>query len=713
MWDHLMVANQTVAPSTATDPVQRAPFTLRGFLPSIVVIGSYLMIGFLAFWPIFKGFSRQYFATESDYELALWYLAWMPHALAHGLNPFFSNAIFAPHGVNLSANAAAPLLGIATTPIAWLSPVAKVNLLTVLAMPVSATAAFVVLRKWQVWLPAAALGGLIYGFSPYMVGQSLAHVSLTFVPLPPFIALTVASIVERRRSPRRLGVQLGLLVTAQYLISPEVLASVMICVVVALACIAIRRRRNVYQLIRALAVPVGVSLLLAAVVLVYPVWMLLAGPQHFTGPTRGTVQIYYNDLLNSVVPGPMQRVSLGMGSTGARLLSGDTVETDGYIGVPLLILSCYLFWWSRRSPRTQLAVILLVVAAVLGLGPHLAVDGRLSPIPLPFLMLNHLPLLDNLLPARMALEVGACLAALIAFGLDDMHRDPARADSGRRRSAILAAVTLTVLVVTWLPQWPYVRSQTVNMPAVVARAVPPGDPVVLTYPFPSVDGVQAMMWQAEDDFKFRLLGGYSYHPTSSGAPTPYPSLMTPPEVQQFLTASGGCSLCGSAVPVSPQLVASTRTFLSRYHVRSVVVDRSVGSGASVMELFNDALGHPKISVGHFAVWADWHAVPKHQVFPDLITKVLIPAKGVTLSGRAILDAAATDYLRITKVVFLLTDTTHHADIIAVAHSTRFGWVATWDTNSRPSGTYSLQSVAYDSGGRTTYSPGISVAVHNR
>jgi hypothetical protein len=404
-----------------------------------------------------------------------------------------------------------------------------------------------------------------------------------------------------------------------------------------------------------------------------------------------------------------------MGSTGARLLSGDIVETGGYIGVPVLILTCYLSWRSRRSPRTQLAVILLLVAAVLGLGPHLAIDGRLSPIPLPFLMLNHLPLLDNLLPARMALEVGACLAALIAFGLDDMHRDPAStAESGRRwRRAVLAAVALAVLVVTWLPQWPYVRSQAVTMPGVVARAVPPGNPVVLTYPFPSLFGMQAMMWQTEDDFKFRLNGGYSYHPTSSGAPISGASLMRPLEVQQFLTASGGCPLCGSAVPVSPQLVASTRTFLSRYHVRLVVVDRSVGNSGAVMELFNDALGHPKILAGHFAVWADWHGVPKHQVFPELITKVMIPANGVTLSGRAILDAAATHYLRITKVLFLLTDTRHHADMIAVAHLTAFGWVARWDTNSVPSGTYSLQSLAHDSGGRTTYSPGISITVHNR
>jgi len=110
----VMVLDRTVAPSTGTGPVQRMPSHLRGLLPPVVVIGSYLLIGFIAFWPILHGLSQQYFATEPDYDQAVWYLAWIPHALAHGLNPFFSEAILAPQGANLSANTAAPLLGLLT-----------------------------------------------------------------------------------------------------------------------------------------------------------------------------------------------------------------------------------------------------------------------------------------------------------------------------------------------------------------------------------------------------------------------------------------------------------------------------------------------------------------------------------------------------------------------------------------------------------------------
>ena len=131
-------------------------------------------------WHLIPDFSGRLFGKGADPILAMWFLSWVPHSLAHGLNPFFSHAIFVPVGVNLAQNTQAPLLGLLTAPFAvFLGPVARANLLMILAMPASATAAFVVLRKWRVWLPAAALGGLIYGFSPYAVGQALGHVVLS------------------------------------------------------------------------------------------------------------------------------------------------------------------------------------------------------------------------------------------------------------------------------------------------------------------------------------------------------------------------------------------------------------------------------------------------------------------------------------------------------------------------------------------------------
>ena len=117
-------------------------------------------------------------------------------------------------------------------------------------MPISATAAFVVLRLWRVWGPAAAIGGLVYGFSTFAVGQSLAHPFLVFCPLPPFIAYTVASILPRRGSPVRLGIATGLLLGGQYLCSQEIFTMVVLLIGWALFCIAARYPRRIIEVAR-------------------------------------------------------------------------------------------------------------------------------------------------------------------------------------------------------------------------------------------------------------------------------------------------------------------------------------------------------------------------------------------------------------------------------------------------------------------------------
>ena len=621
--DQFVAIHEVTHSHRPADQAASTPSAIRRALPSVVVIIGYLLIGIAAFWPEVPGVSRRLFGVDSDFAQSVWFLDWVPHALAHGLNPFFSNAIFVPNGVNLTQSTSSPLLGLITAPFTpVLNPVARANVLMVLGMPVSAAAAFVVLRRWSVWVPAAAIGGLMYGFSPYMVGQAVGHVELTFAPLPPFIALTIVSILRGSGSPTRLGVRLGLLVVAQYLISPEVLATVGLFTVGALTCVAISRRIEVAEMARRLWEPVGIALVLMAVLLAYPIWMLLAGPQHFTG-SLPTTNGYHTDLLNALVPGPEQRVSLGMRSLGARLdFQTNSTEAGGYIGAPLLVLAGFFLWRSRRSPRMQLAAVLLLAAVVLSFGPSLFVEGHQTNIPLPFLILDHLPLVDDILPSRLCYEAGACLAAVFAFGLDDLHRASARADprgtsrpwwTQRRGVAALVGAVVAVLVATQLPEWPYGAPAVSVLPAPLRQAVPRGDPVAITYPYETIFQMQPMLWQTQSGFDFRLLGGYAYHPDSTGRPTASPSVMRPPGLQRFLVWSVPFARTRSGpLSVSPELVSTTRTALSDYDVRLVIVDRAISGSGPVMKLFTDALGPPTLSSGQFSMWDDWHGRPRHE-----------------------------------------------------------------------------------------------------
>jgi hypothetical protein len=597
----------------------------RRIAASVAVVGAYLVLGLAAFWPDLWHISSTIFSAANlgDPQLSLWELSWEHYALLHGLNPFFSHAMFVPGGLNLGMNTATPLLGIITTPLAlFLGPVTILNLIALVAMPLSATAAFFVLRKWNVWIPAAAIGGLVYGFGPNTVGQNLdLHIYLTFIPLPPLIAATVVSIVQRRAVSWRRGLLLGGLFSAQYLIMPEVAAFIVLIGVAAIVFIAIRRP----ALVRELAMPVGATVLIAGfvtlVLLAYPVWMLVAGPQHVPTPPHPPNNPYdKNDLLNFFVPGPTQRVSFGMRTLGDTVVDRLITGENSYIGIPVLAVVGYLVYRARRVPRVQLATALLVLCAILTLGPHLVVDGHSTDIPLPFLILDHVPFFNSMIPPRMAFGVDACLAALIAFSLDEVRRDSRTSrHHGREprwstpalRNGFIAAGVLVVLAVTLLPEWPYPATPATTLPTQIRQAVPAGDPVAVTYPYTTYFHVQPMEWQVSDDFDFQLLGGYGFQPWPKSAdPSGWlgldrplePVPMNPAGLQRFLANQEGVTLYGPRPALNGSLVAVTRATLARYHVKVVIVDRSASGSGPVAKLFQLALGSPAASAGSFVLW---------------------------------------------------------------------------------------------------------------
>ncbi len=598
-------------------PTSIAPTKERHRLPAIrsrhlfdfSVILAYLVLGFLAFTPLRPWTSTRLFGAGSDPALSAWFLGWVPHALAHGTNPLFSHALYFPQGLNLAQNGSTPLLGLLTAPLApLLSPVARGNLVMILAFPVSAAGAFFVLRKWQVWAPAAAIGGLIYGFSPFAIGEGLGHLFLIVLPLPPLIAFTLVSITRRRGRPIILGIQLGVLLGAQFLISAEIFAMIVILLVLVLGCVALRHPTNLVGDDRDLLAPVAAAVGVTGVILAVPVWMILYGAQHFAGPAQGIPNTYFNDVLSFVHPGPLQRVSLGVRAMHVPL-SGNAAENGGYVGIPFLFAAICLAWRSRRTSRMQVAVLVTFWAALLSLGTHLAVAGHTTHIPLPFDAVMRLPLADNILPVRFSFATALGLAAVIGFGLDDIRRAPrprrrgqhiVRATSLDRRWAYAASMaTLAALIVSQLPQWPYTSQPVRVLPAQIRSAIPSGDPVAVAYPYPSWLSVEAEVWQLQDGFSFNLMGGYALQPNPLGRASLAPNPTNPPDLSVFLMGLEA----REAPSMTSGLVVASRAALLEDGVRVVIVDKSAPGGPSAMALFQDALGRPKVVAGSFALWS--------------------------------------------------------------------------------------------------------------
>ena len=139
----------------------------RAGIFSMLVVAVYAVLGILAYWPVLPGDPhRLYGQANGDPAQTVWFFAWTAHAVVTGHNPLFTMAVNVPSGLNLAQQAGIPLLGLLALPITLIvGPVASATTFMVAAMPLSAACAYAVLRRWQVWAPAAALGGLAYGFS--------------------------------------------------------------------------------------------------------------------------------------------------------------------------------------------------------------------------------------------------------------------------------------------------------------------------------------------------------------------------------------------------------------------------------------------------------------------------------------------------------------------------------------------------------------------
>jgi hypothetical protein len=562
-----------------------------------------------------------------DQVQEVWYLAWPSYAITHAHNIFFTTWMNYPKGANLATNTSFPLLGVIGTPITLLfGPVATYNVLLRLSLVLSALAMCLVLRRWTTWWPAAFFGGLLYGFSPVMAGQGFGHIFLTFAPIPPLIVLVVDEIVvRRRRSALVSGGALGLLVVAQFLVSPEVLLMTVITVsagvvLVALANIA-EIRSAIGHVVRAAIWAGGI----AAVLLAYPVWVLVAGPEHINGSPHPLSDLarYPGDLLGAVVPTELMRMTpMSIAAIGDKLTGKSLTENGMYLGIPLLLFLVFCTIAFRRYRPLVLAVAVAVVAWVLSLGHHATLDTTVTSIPLPFAVLARIPFVQDILPVRFSLLTSMYVAIAFAMGLDQVRRWAVQREAGssaagrfahRARSArsplwvgLPSLIIGVVVAVSLLPRatFPVVPTNVPTLFSTPAVTKIPAGSTVVTYPYPVDPTVQGMLDQSVASMRYKITGGYAFTPGPGGVPEFGAQLLRPPELQNlFYAAYFGGAYETATIPELSSAVPSIRQYLTRYHVSTVVLYRVGADPRAVIRYLTASIGRPTLEPG-VVVWFD-------------------------------------------------------------------------------------------------------------
>src|SRR5664280_3911068 len=100
------------------------------------------------------------------------------------------------------------------------------------------------------------------------------------------------------------------------------------------------------------------------------------------------------------------------------------------------------------------------------------------------------------------------------------------------------------------------------------------------------------------------------------------------------------------------------------------------------------------------------------LFPTLVTSVLRPVDGSTVSGVVVLDAGVGDTQQLKAVEFRATGPGLHDQVIGTSTQTLYGWISRWDTRHVANGYYAIQSVLVRTDGTTGSSTPITVRVAN-
>ncbi len=568
---------------------------------------------------------------SDDAVSQVWWLAWTAYALTHGQDVFVTHWLNYPAGQNFGVNGSMLTLGIISLPITKLfGPVVTWNIAVRLALASSATSMCFVVRRWTTTWGAAFVGGLLYGFSGYMLwnGGNGTYLFLIFVPLPPIFFLLLHEILVRQRwPPGRTGILLAVVITLQFFIFTEVMASMLVMGFIATGLYLAINHRDLASRSRYMAKAFACTLGATLLCLGYPSWVTLAGPQHVNGApfSPASLALFPSDLLGPVIPNGEWLHPSFLTMTDPTILYPirDLESGQMYLGIPLVVAVVMFCVFFRRRREIPFAGAMAAIAFILSLGSRLYVGGHETSVLLPFAAFYHLPVLSGFLAARFSLYTCLFTSVMFAVGVDELWPRLLRLRSLSTRSPwmrramgiVVIGVMALAATIPLVPRSAHPTTPT-NVPAFFTsgdvKAIPAGS---VTLAFPYTDHVSdalenssaleqsVMIDQAAAGMRFKLIGGFGWFPSPTGHfGFNGPAALEPQSVQDlFDVGLAGGTPDQRATLSTTNLTADIRHFLDSYHVETVVVIKVGAHPGLVESAITSAIG-PPVDEGGVMVW---------------------------------------------------------------------------------------------------------------
>jgi hypothetical protein len=493
----------------APGPLARARRRVGSWRIGAILFVLYLLLAAL-FWRtlVWQFDSASLGAGSGDAGLFISWLQWAAHAVTNGLNPLRNDYLQAPFGVSAVWNTSILALGIPLIPVTLLfGAAASFNVVLLLSPVLAAWTASKWLRRHVDTVPAA-IGGLVYGFSPFEIGQLAGHAHLTFLALVPLIVMCLEDLIVRSERPLwPTAPLLGLAVAVQYFISSEILLMLAISLVPAVILLAAGRwdvtRQRVSRVLVAGLVAVGT----AAVLLAYPL------SEQFSKTYR--IDVAVQDWTKHVAQvGYLFTPTVALFFHGSSP-SPDPVENGTFIGWPMLAVLLITVVVLRRRLAVWVAVLMAGFAVVSELDLHVfgvsvSVLARLQ---------RRVELTASIVPMRLSSVFALAAAFLVALGVQELLRAWPR----HRWVSIVGGALVLVTLGSWLPGNARPVGPLIGTPAFftsqVMRQIIPEHSIAMVAPMANPSNMYAEFWQVRAGMWFKQLGGYDLNNQGTGIPS--------------------------------------------------------------------------------------------------------------------------------------------------------------------------------------------------
>ena len=356
-----------------------------------------------------------------------WNFWWITQAFSRGVDPFYTDALYYPYGAPLYYHILGlPQWFIGLGPLLLWGYSAANNTVVISAFILSGYGAFRLALMFTGRPLASFLGGIIYGYTPYMLASvSIWQNANTSIQWLPFYAEAWLRAWQdgptlRWRPLVIAGVMFSLATYTSLYYSVQFLFFTAVHLSYRLLARGQWRqwqflRHNLARAVISLTVMGGVALALTL-----PLAIGLA--QHYSNPrielSAEDVMVAHSADLLSFVAFPYDHPLLGGngGRFGIERRGIDDNLTLGWVALSLAIVGAVVAW-RYKGKHARFWVALGLASIILSMGPELRVGSNPTGIPLPFALISGLPIAEAAGKLYRMLPLVRCaMAVLGAWG---------------------------------------------------------------------------------------------------------------------------------------------------------------------------------------------------------------------------------------------------------------------------------------------------------